>query len=487
MISFKRRSIPMTAAAVAAALSLGTAAARGQVVESQPSQQQLLDQVRALQARVQQLETTTASTRQAVDAGLVDHAVAEAARDAQARGQPLQSSGFTAGYTNGKFVIQSEDGNFLLNPGVQLQFRYIGNYRQETKNGNAESDDYQGGFVARRVKFNLEGNVFNKETKYKFQWATNRTSGALELEEAWVSHAFGSDLAGGALTGFGVRAGTFKDPVYHEELTSSKRQLAVERSLVNQYLGGEGFKYEQGVTVFYDAKDSPLRAEVGYTDGGRTNNTNFTDTGGYAVFGITNTTFGVLGRVEYKLLGETWKAYDDFSARQNTDDLLVVGGGFNWNEGDNGDVVGHTVDVQWEPQAVPGLTVYGAYLGVYRDFHTVAAGVEDKPYDWGLLAQAGYLLPGTNLEVYGRYAYLSLDDQAPAGTGTLGAAARASDTLHEITVGANYYLKGHASKITVDAVYLPNGSPLDANSLGILPQGNDNAQFVFRAQYQLLL
>ena len=51
----------------------------------------------------------------------------------------------------------------------------------------------------------------------------------------------------------------------------------------------------------------------------------------------------------------------------------------------------------------------------------------------------------------------------------------------------NYYLRGHAAKFTIDATYLPNGSPIDLNGGGILPQPTDDPQFLLRAQFQLLL
>jgi hypothetical protein len=62
------------------------------------------------------------------------------------------------------------------------------------------------------------------------------------------------------------------------------------------------------------------------------------------------------------------------------------------------------------------------------------------------------------------------------------------DTIHEFTAGVNYYLGwdgafGHRAKITVDVVYLPNGSPNDQTGLGVLAGTED--QFVLRGQFQL--
>jgi hypothetical protein len=81
-------------------------------------------------------------------------------------------------------------------------------------------------------------------------------------------------------------------------------------------------------------------------------------------------------------------------------------------------------------------------------------------------------------EVFGRYDVTFLDEDFVTG----------EDTFHEFTVGVNYYLgqngsAGHRAKLTVDVVYLPNGSPSDQTGLGILAGTED--QFVLRGQFQI--
>ncbi len=50
----------------------------------------------------------------------------------------------------------------------------------------------------------------------------------------------------------------------------------------------------------------------------------------------------------------------------------------------------------------------------------------------------------------------------------------------------NYYLYGQRAKLTVDASYLPDASPVSDDSSGVLaaPRGNE---IVVRAQFQLIL
>ena len=57
--------------------------------------------------------------------------------------------------------------------------------------------------------------------------------------------------------------------------------------------------------------------------------------------------------------------------------------------------------------------------------------------------------------------------------------------LNEFTVGFNRYINGHKAQFTVDASYLPDGSPNTEQGIGVLSTDDDS--FIFRAQFQLLL
>ena len=58
--------------------------------------------------------------------------------------------------------------------------------------------------------------------------------------------------------------------------------------------------------------------------------------------------------------------------------------------------------------------------------------------------------------------------------------------MQEITIGANYYLYHQNAKFTLDASWLPNGAPADADALGILKDSGHN-EAVLRLQFQLAL
>jgi hypothetical protein len=455
----RRRSLPAVVAGVLLVLVAGSAPA------AEPTQQELLNELQALRAKVEKLEAAQTQQSNRLTAAEVDAVVRNVLEDADQRSQLFQVQGFTAGHNKGRFTIQSEDGNFVLQPLFQLQLRYVVNYREEDADnsidGNAATED---GFEVSRMKLILEGNVFSPDTKYKFQWGTNRSGGSFVLEEAYVTQKlnFAPD--------FFIKAGQFKDPTFHEEVVFSRRQLAVDRSLANEVLAGGQTDWVQGVGVLWDdgLEGLPLRGEIGYTDGPNTDNTNFVDGGGSPAFGADSPDFGIHGRVEYLVLGD-WRDYDDFSAMNNVQDLLVVGGGAFYTQAGDSNVIFHTVDAQYEMNK---LGMYAAFYGVYSD--NTAGG--DSAYDVGGVAQVGYTLD-KKWEPFARYSLVSLDSGGPDS----------DDNYHEFTAGVNYYMHGHAAKFTLDVTYLPDGVPSDQSQIGELDPDADGEQFVFRGQFQLVL
>jgi hypothetical protein len=441
------------------------------VLAADPTKEDLQKEIDALKAKVDQLEQT--QQQQAITTRAdVDATVKAVLQDADRRSQLMQMEGFTAGWTDGKFILQSGDGNYLIHPYAQFQLRNTTTWRENGKQPN-DTDDVQNGFEVRRAKVGVEGNAFGPNLTYQFQMQFDRKSGTPGLEDAWVRYKFSPQ--------FSLRAGQFKDPFAHESLLSSKKFLAAERDYTNDYFSS-GDDYVQGVSLIYDAK-GPLHAELAFTDGsdfavasGVRNNfdQNFQD------FGTNNADYGGAGRVEYLAMGD-WKDYDSFSAYGAKSDLLVFGAGLDYTESGNTGFFSQTVDVQYK--MTNGLALYAAAYGRYTKNSpaaidapgTTPAALHDL-YDWGVVAQASYML-NPKLEVFGRYGYLDIDSD--------GLAAGASNHIHEITAGANYYFVGHNAKLTLDGGYLPNGAPIADDGAGILASRND--EFYLRCQFQLLL
>ena len=430
-----------------AVLTLGGASVVAAEPTAEPTTAELLEQIKQLQAKVEQLEA-----RKARESAEVAQTIQQLVADAEKRSSlfMLQTTepGVTdlAGHEKGKFFIRSADGAFTLNPFLQFQFRNVSTYADALIDDGVDTgSEFENGFEMRRMKFGAEGTVFD-QFDYKFIWAYNRSTGDVFLEDAIVTYGLDDRWS--------IFGGQYKDPVHHEELVSSTRQLAAERSLVNELIGGGTTDRVQGVALVYE--NDPLRVTGTVHDGQGSINTNFRDTP------INDSDYGVAGRVEYKFEGE-WKPYQDFTAMGNKKGLLVVGAGADYTgfEGESG--IAYTADAQWEN--TEGLGIYGAFLGYYAD----AYGGGGSTSDYGLLGQVAQMV-GQKTEVFGRVGWVDLD---------------AGDDVWELTIGGNYYLHGHNAKFTADVTYLPNGSPGDSGS-GIIDSG-DEAQIVGRLQFQLVL
>jgi predicted porin len=181
--------------------------------------------------------------------------------------------------------------------------------------------------------------------------------------------------------------------------------------------------------------------------------------------------------VEFLAFG-TWAEYEDFTANGNKEDMLVFGGGLDLTEAGDTDALLQTVDVQYENKR---LGLYGAYLGRSVEnlrVGTGAAATDVNTYDWGFIVQAAYML-NDHAEPFLRYDYMMLDSDGLA-------ASVKENKVSEITAGMNYYYKSHNAKFTVDFTYLPNGTPVADSGADILVS-DDEAEFLVRAQFQLLL
>jgi hypothetical protein len=90
------------------------------------------------------------------------------------------------------------------------------------------------------------------------------------------------------------------------------------------------------------------------------------------------------------------------------------------------------------------------------------------------LIQAGYLFPGTAWEIAARYSAYDTDDGIAAG--------------EEIGVAVNYYIDGHADKVTLDVAMITSD---EINLLGSLYPGYapsfDSDAVLVRLQWQLAL
>ncbi|MEE2681477.1 MAG: porin, partial [Planctomycetota bacterium] len=217
---------------------------------------ELRAQNNSLAARVDAQDTEWLNEERASEIrGIVQDVLA----DSQSR-TSLQDSGMMAGYKAGKgFFLSNSDGSFSLGISGQIQTRWVLNNNpgnnptfNENNTGfsgfdNRDQEETSWGFQVRRAKVRFQGNVIDPSWTYAvngsfegpdnagqfnngiFAWGVGTPSngGTFQFQEAYIA----KELDNGITLTFGQ----FKTPWMREELVDSSQQLAVERSVINEF------------------------------------------------------------------------------------------------------------------------------------------------------------------------------------------------------------------------------------------------------------
>jgi len=362
---------------------------------------------------------------------------AELVNDAGSRASLLQGGGGGAGHDSKGFFISDGTGNNSLYIGGAAQFRYAHNFRDDSVVG--ENEDFTHGFSNTNVRLWTMGNIWSKDLSYKVQF--NLESGSAELEDAWAQYSWES--------GFSMKWGQFKAPVFREESVNNEHQLAMDRSNSNDVFS-QG--WSQGIAGTYTT-DS-FRITGGFTDGANTANTDF-DSGDETDYALTL-------RADVKVAGSDWSRFDDFTSFKNQDTAGVIGGAIHWENGGetNGtadvESLFYTIDAQFEGA---GWNVFAAFMGASQDF-----GGGGNTDDYGFLLQGGLFL-ADQAEAFARWDSIYWDD------------SRATDDNHFITAGLNYYIspESHAVKFTGQVTWaLSETAGLGFDNNAILGQAADD-------------
>jgi len=372
----------------------------------------------------------------------------------------LLSQGMTAGYDGG-FMIGSSDGNFQLKLTGQVQTRFVLNKIRGS--GLSSSDKTDWGVEMRRTKVQFAGHVVDPSWRYQVRGAFNRgaDNGAFELEDAFIEKRLDG--------GWAVRFGQFKAPFLREELVSSGRQLAVERSLLNERYNQD---YSRGVQVGYSQDQFRLWAMLNTGHGadqtawaGDLGNTRYGSALG------ADREFGISARVEFLAAGN-WNQFGDFISAPGSEYGAMIGAAVAYDHdgdgpgnNDNSDnVFAATIDATIKGDA---WALYAA--GIYYGFDGPTSRDE-----YGFLIQGSYAF-NADWDVFARYEWADTD---------IGGAEK----LSVITVGVNRYFAKHQVKWTTDIGYSLNEieNTFASGGAGWRTDQGDDGQIVFRSQLQLL-
>lgn len=463
-------------------------------------------EIKALRAEVQQLRAqgneSWLNERRTEE---VKSLIRDVLSDADTRAS-LAEGGMTAGHNGSKFFLASEDGGFLMNIEGQIQFRWTYNMRD---NSTDEVDDHESGFTLRRTKLRFSGHIADPKLHYVVQFQVNESDNSMEGDIITIAYDLTDTLT--------IKIGEDKAPFLHEELVSSKRQLAVERSLVNELFTMD---VVQGIFLDWDAHEQ-VHVALALSDGGRSgepgSSTDVSDTSVGRVkildlFDDFTTTpedpdgddlskafnedavdLAITARVDILLAG-AWGQGDDFSAGLGEEMYARIGGAIHYEVSETGDpeVDDNHKSFLWTVDGAveyKGFSLFAAFTMAHTDHQ--ASGSDD--YDpWGLVVQGSYNIDlgnGDSIEPFVRWERIDFDGAVDDGDTTISSSYE--DELDLLTLGVNWYHKGHAAKFTADVVWAFDAIAEDVayGGAGLLTDENaddDEDQIVIRLQYQLL-
>lgn len=353
---------------------------------------------------------------------------AELVADAGSRASLLQGGG-GAGFDGAGFNISDGTGNNVLYIGGAAQFRYTASFRDDEVNGEDEelNEDFTHGFSTPNTRIWTWGHVWSKDLTYKIQLHSDE-DGGWDMEDAWGEYAFEGGMA--------FRWGQFKLPLLREENIDSEKQLLIDRSVVN-HVFSQG--YSQGVQLSYTT-DS-FRFAGAFSDGLNTSGTDFNS--------AAESDYALTARFDFKISGDSWNRFNDFTSWRSQDFAALVGGAVHWQDGGEtggtieAEVLRYTIDGSVEGS---GWNLYGAFIGDSSE-----VGDNGDADNFGSIVQGGIFVTD-QVELFGRWDALWLDENAVVDG--------EDEDLHFLAAGVNYYIspESHAVKFTGQIGYALNST-----------------------------
>ncbi|MCP4758870.1 MAG: hypothetical protein GY894_11600 [Planctomycetes bacterium] len=456
-------------------------ALRLKIAELEAQQQQTNSLLDSLQGDLDRVRAETSDNwLSEVRAEQIRGLVQDVLADADTRAS-LQGNGATSGYDNG-FFIASPDGNFKLTMNANMQFRFAWNHRDNpsaaavsTGQINPTQDDLWG-FSNQRTALIFKGHAFDPSITYFIQsmWNSQYGNG---LADAWIGKSFDG--------GWSVKAGKFRMPFMRETLIGYNQQLAVDRTLMQYYLG---IGRSQGLQAQY------MGDNIRFTAAALEAFQNITGIGGIGPIGTTTDSIGFAARLDYLMQG-SWGDVKNYTAFSPSETSILLGAAVAYSTLDQGLTAlggsGQQTDLRWTADATAnfdgGSLAAAVVMANLSEDPNIAAGYGGRERDtvWGFNLQGGFFL-ADDVQAFARYEWA---DSMYAG----------SDDLSVLQFGVNVYWYGQRLKWTTDVGYSFNELPSEyfylvqapgavgnggTNLTGWTPDAGDG-QWLIRSQVQL--
>ncbi|MFH1934933.1 MAG: porin [Pseudomonadota bacterium] len=326
-----------------------------------------------------------------------------------------------------------------------------------TKNRDGSKYDSESDLYIRRARLEFDGYLF-KNLKYVVHlsgdnWGKAGHDDEIELFYAYIDYRFFNELS--------FRAGKAKLPYSRVSLTSSAKQLLIERPVSTGAARKVFDDYFQPNLLVHGKFlkgliDYNLACGDGWEEGKalRTDNT------------VRAADPLFVGRVELSLPG--WVESKKSDAHLGEGRHLTLGVHYAIQN-----AIEYEENVYKEDRSLLGLDLSGHWKGITGQFEYNAWEIDfsdsakksQKPKGWYI--QAGYFIKGINLEPAARYEEYDQDSSI-------------SDKKEKVwTVGANWYLKGHSLKISANWSH----TKFEKEANGRLEKDDEKDTFQLQAQF----
>lgn len=389
-----------------------------------------------------------------IDTDQVRATVREMLADADTRSSLLEGGG-TGGHNGRNFYLASGDGNFVMNFFAYTQMRYTASFAQNVNGGSsraapaipANNDSFDSGFSNNLTVFGIFGNFCSPSWEYVVSMAmSDNTGGGAALYDGYITYKMDNN--------FKSRFGQFKPTFLREASLGDTTLMAANRSVLESAFG-QG--RSQGIALMW-ASDQ-FSAGFEFNDGFRQANTNWNNN--------AEADFCFGGNLRWRFAG-TDDQLNDYTSMPGDAFGGTVGGAVFWQQGSNnpaaavnsqGDFISYTIDGQIEGG---GFGLYAGVVGATTNLRATAPAV-DNFQNWGAAVQGSWRFT-KEWEVFARCDWIQLDT------------AQFANGLKDnflVTAGLNYYIAGHAAKVTLDGIVALNNTQSLANT-AIVPNAGGN-------------
>ena len=343
------------------------------------------------------------------------------------------------GYDKNGFFIEGDCHR--LNMKLLFQPRYIYNHRHNPEY-NENSNEY--GFQIARANLFFNGYALCPQLRYCLTISQISNPGNASVEEAQILYDFTNDLT--------FNFGRFRNLAFlREERTSYAKQLAVERSYMNEVFT---IDYVEGAGMTWEPIE-PLIFRFVVSDGLRSGSTQFRD------FDRDLSDFAITSRIDLKVCGD-WSQESDFTNDPCSEGFaMFFGAAVHYEKGKRKSYDKLEDFITW--------TADGSIEGCGWDLYSSVVGRHICWSDHRHLDQYGILVQAAKrvtrkFELFARYEWIDFDgysdfkDFEPVE----------DDLLRIVTGGFNYYFYGHSFKLTGNVLYCFDPVPATITATGLL-------------------